>query len=293
MLEEALFREWLETDGTSGFAMGTTSGIRTRRYHGLLCAAPPGFGRLMLVSGLEVSVTNSHGKAFLSTEEYQPDVVHPDGYRRIEASALARGLAGAFVWTTGARSRKRSCACARRARRSCASSSSAVRARPSSRSGRSSPGGTITRFRAKTPRSPSIRSGCRARSCSRPYASLPRISLRSNGRYAHGPLFYRAFRYREEAERGLDHVRGSREPGCARVRPRERSPLTSRSAICRIRARRASSRGALPSRALVEREAARRASVVVARAEPRSLRGRERRPAHHHRRLSVVHRLGP
>ena len=26
-------REWLETDGLGGFASGTTSGVRSRRYH--------------------------------------------------------------------------------------------------------------------------------------------------------------------------------------------------------------------------------------------------------------------
>src|SRR5690606_42002781 len=29
-------REWLLTDGRGGYAMGTVSGLRTRRYHGLL-----------------------------------------------------------------------------------------------------------------------------------------------------------------------------------------------------------------------------------------------------------------
>jgi len=33
--------EWLETDGLGGFAMGTTDGIRTRRYHALLLASAP------------------------------------------------------------------------------------------------------------------------------------------------------------------------------------------------------------------------------------------------------------
>ena len=31
--------EWLEADGLGGFASGTVSGIRTRRYHALLLAA--------------------------------------------------------------------------------------------------------------------------------------------------------------------------------------------------------------------------------------------------------------
>ncbi|HEX3350855.1 MAG TPA: glycogen debranching enzyme N-terminal domain-containing protein, partial [Acetobacteraceae bacterium] len=34
--------EWLESDGLGGYASGTVSGIRTRRYHALLlCATQP------------------------------------------------------------------------------------------------------------------------------------------------------------------------------------------------------------------------------------------------------------
>ncbi|HSG78093.1 MAG TPA: glycogen debranching enzyme N-terminal domain-containing protein, partial [Acidimicrobiia bacterium] len=32
-------REWLVTNGTGSFAMGTVAGPRTRSYHGLLVAA--------------------------------------------------------------------------------------------------------------------------------------------------------------------------------------------------------------------------------------------------------------
>ena len=31
--------EWLEADGLGGFASGTVSGLRTRRYHALLLTA--------------------------------------------------------------------------------------------------------------------------------------------------------------------------------------------------------------------------------------------------------------
>ena len=39
----SLEAEWLEADGLGGFASGTVSAIRTRRYHGLLVPAttPP------------------------------------------------------------------------------------------------------------------------------------------------------------------------------------------------------------------------------------------------------------
>ncbi len=31
--------EWLEPDGLGGFASGTATGVRTRRYHAILLAA--------------------------------------------------------------------------------------------------------------------------------------------------------------------------------------------------------------------------------------------------------------
>ena len=49
--------EWLEADGLGGFASGTVSGIRTRRYHALLLTAlTPPTGRLVLVNGFDAWV---------------------------------------------------------------------------------------------------------------------------------------------------------------------------------------------------------------------------------------------
>jgi predicted glycogen debranching enzyme len=48
-----LDREWLVTNGKSGYASGTLSGAATRRYHGLLIAAMPApLGRLMMFNHL-------------------------------------------------------------------------------------------------------------------------------------------------------------------------------------------------------------------------------------------------
>ncbi|NLT70702.1 MAG: hypothetical protein GXX91_08400 [Verrucomicrobiaceae bacterium] len=54
--------EWLETDGLGGFASGTVSGIRTRRYHALLltATAPPS-GRMVLVNGFDASLRGPLG----------------------------------------------------------------------------------------------------------------------------------------------------------------------------------------------------------------------------------------
>jgi glycogen debranching enzyme len=54
--------EWLEADGLGGFASGTVSGIRTRRYHALLLTATtPPAGRMVLVNGFDAWVQTSNG----------------------------------------------------------------------------------------------------------------------------------------------------------------------------------------------------------------------------------------
>jgi predicted glycogen debranching enzyme len=76
--------EWLEADGLGGFASGTVSGIRTRRYHALLLAATrPPAGRLVLVNGFDASVVTANGAYALSSQLYAPDVMHPNGAARI------------------------------------------------------------------------------------------------------------------------------------------------------------------------------------------------------------------
>jgi predicted glycogen debranching enzyme len=78
--------EWLEADGAGGFASGTVSGIRTRRYHALLLTATtPPAGRIVLVNGFDAWVETRDGSMALSSQRYAPDVIHPDGSSRIES----------------------------------------------------------------------------------------------------------------------------------------------------------------------------------------------------------------
>ena len=78
--------EWLEADGQGGFASGTASGKRTRRYHALLLAATtPPTGRFVLVSGFDAGVTTAAGAFPISSQVYAPGVIHPDGVSRIES----------------------------------------------------------------------------------------------------------------------------------------------------------------------------------------------------------------
>src|SRR5436309_1740813 len=78
--------EWLEADGLGGFASGTVSGIRTRRYHALLLTATtPPAGRMVLANGFDSWVETPSGTFAISSQRYSPDVVHPDGASRIES----------------------------------------------------------------------------------------------------------------------------------------------------------------------------------------------------------------
>ena len=78
--------EWLEADGLGGFASGTVSGIRTRRYHALLLTATtPPAGRMVLANGFDAWVETPTGTFAISSQRYGPDVIHPDGASRIES----------------------------------------------------------------------------------------------------------------------------------------------------------------------------------------------------------------
>src|SRR5438445_13615001 len=77
--------EWLEADGLGGFAFGTVSGIRTRRYHALLLTATsPPAGRVVLVNGFEAWLETPTASIALTSQHYAPDVIHPHGAERIE-----------------------------------------------------------------------------------------------------------------------------------------------------------------------------------------------------------------
>jgi predicted glycogen debranching enzyme len=76
--------EWLEADGLGGFASGTASGVRTRRYHAiLLTAMTPPTGRVVLVNGFDAWADTPGGSFALSTQRYAPDVLYPDGAAHI------------------------------------------------------------------------------------------------------------------------------------------------------------------------------------------------------------------
>src|SRR3954468_5583976 len=72
--------EWLETNGTGAFAMGTVAGINTRRYHALLVASlKPPVERRVLLSRVEEEVVLGQESHFLGAAQY-PGIVAPKGF---------------------------------------------------------------------------------------------------------------------------------------------------------------------------------------------------------------------
>jgi predicted glycogen debranching enzyme len=214
MIAEA---EWLETDGLGGFASGTSSGLRTRRYHGLLVhAVDPPAGRMMLVAGLDAELRSGRRTWPISSHAYAPDVVHPDGRDRIESFAhepwprwLYRlgglGTIEQEIFVTHGSAR------------------TVVRWRFVREAAGSEPVVLVVRpllagrdYHTLHHENPSFRFDA---DCSRqivrlrPYPGVPGITLRSSARYEHAPRWYRNFRYEQERARGFDFQEDLAAPG--------------------------------------------------------------------------------
>lgn len=87
-------REWLVTDGLGGYAMGTVSGLRTRRYHGLLVVAgPEPAGRHLAVASIDPVLTlPSGGHVRLGCHEWDGGAISPEGHRLLVDFQLADGI---------------------------------------------------------------------------------------------------------------------------------------------------------------------------------------------------------
>jgi len=230
-------REWLETDGLGGFASGTVSGIRTRRYHALLLhATHPPTGRMVLINGFEAWVATPSGNWALSSHHYAPDVVHPDGAGRIESFEadpwprwtfrledgtkisqelwIARGSPLVVVsWKLLRPERPPLWRAARATSPVTVGDSLQHKAgvRLSVRpllSGRD--------YHALHKANPAFQFEPQREGEAlvwHPYPGVPGIRLLSNGVYTHDPQWYRNVLYVEERARGLDHVEDLASPG--------------------------------------------------------------------------------
>ncbi len=88
-LEIAEQREWLVTNGIGGYASGTVSGNLTRRYHGLLVAAlNPPVQRVQLVTNTDETAKYDGADYALATNRWDSGAVEPKGYLNIESFRL-------------------------------------------------------------------------------------------------------------------------------------------------------------------------------------------------------------
>ena len=207
--------EWLEADGLGGFASGTTSGIRTRRYHALLLTATnPPTGRMVLVNGFDAQIEMAGASFALSSQRYAPGVVHPDGASRIVNFTTD-------PWPTWVY---------RLSDRVHVTQEILVE---------HGTGTVLVRWSVKTDADVSLRlsvgpflSGRDYHSMHRengacrfdvhraggamifqPYSDVPAVRFFSNGAYTHAPDWYRNFLYSAERERGLDDREDLAAPG--------------------------------------------------------------------------------
>ncbi|QSB13234.1 glycogen debranching enzyme family protein [Natronosporangium hydrolyticum] len=87
-------REWLLADGCGGYAMGTVSGLRTRRYHGLLVVAgdPPAQRRVALAALDPVLTLPGGGQVRLGCHEWASGAIAPAGHTLLSEFDLTDGL---------------------------------------------------------------------------------------------------------------------------------------------------------------------------------------------------------
>ena len=206
--------EWLEADGLGGFASGTVSGIRTRRYHALLLTATtPPAGRMVLANGFDAWVETPSGTVAISSQRYGPDVIHPDGASRIESFEynpwprwrykiddlviehelfVPKGESAIFMsWKLVSPN----------------DADLKLKVRPFL-SGRDfhSTHHENSAFHFETEQNGQ-------RVTFRSYDGVPAVIAFSNGSYTHEPTWYRNFLYSEELARGLDAVEDLASPG--------------------------------------------------------------------------------
>lgn len=208
-----LSAEWLEADGLGGFASGTVTGIRTRRYHALLLTATtPPAGRMVMVNGFDAWVQIGEETFPISSQCYQPDIIHPEGASRLidfrsepwprwtyrltdmlfveQEIFVPHGVSVAVLrWTLRG------------------DAAATLTVRPFL-SGRDFHGthheNTVLNLSAEV-------AGDRVTWS--PYPDVLRVTGRSNGRYRSEPDWYRNFSYSEERARGLDFVEDLAAPG--------------------------------------------------------------------------------
>lgn len=205
--------EWLEADGRGGFASGTTSGLRTRRYHALLlAAASPPVDRRVLVAGFVARLETARGSSEFWPQAYAGGFVTGREvesvdftlepwptwrfHTRLGATVVVELFSAYDASTTVVTFRlERFHAAARLIVRPLFSGRDLHATHHENSSFRSQPAavGRALRFE--------------------PYPGVPAVLSLANANYQHAPDWYRRFFYAEEAARGLDATEDLASPG--------------------------------------------------------------------------------
>jgi predicted glycogen debranching enzyme len=206
--------EWLEADGLGGFASGTVTGRRTRRYHALLLTATtPPTGRVVLVNGYEAWAETPTGRFALSSQRYAGGVVHPEGDRRLVEFAAEPWPRWVYRLDEGTRIEQELFvpyghpAVAVRWRVLGATTAAKLIVRPlmSGRDYHSLHHENRAFSFDATHGHGRVTWGA--------YTGLPEVRAASNGEYRHEPVWYRNFEYAQERDRGLGCVEDLASPG--------------------------------------------------------------------------------
>ncbi len=219
--------EWLETDGLGGFASGCVDTTRSRRYHALLLTATtPPTGRFVLVNGFDAWIETSTGTYSISSQHYSPDVIHPDGHRRIQSFTTAPWPTWVFKLEDGTRIQQeilmaKSAPVTALIWSVLGESQQIVLTMKPFLSGRDyhsmhHENGAF-QFQPEMDGRQHIWKS---------YEGIPAIYVSTNGTYNHEPAWYRNFLYEQERQRGLDFTEDLASPGSFRWN------LSAQSAVC-------------------------------------------------------------
>jgi glycogen debranching enzyme len=206
--------EWLEADGLGGFASGTSDGIRTRRYHALLLvASTPPTGRMVLVNGFDAWVETKEGRYELSSQSYAPGIVGGDGIKHLEAFDWRPWPHWIYKLPNGARI-EQEIFVAKGAPISCVS----WRILGPRRDGRLFvrpflSGRDYHSMHKANPEFGFEPSVGKQRVTWHAYPGVPSVTVLTNSKYSHEPLWYYNFLYEEERARGLDCEEDLAAPG--------------------------------------------------------------------------------
>jgi predicted glycogen debranching enzyme len=206
--------EWLEPDGLGGFASGTASGLRTRRYHALLLTATtPPTNRFVLANGFEAWVETEMGRLPLTSQRYQPDVVFPDGQTRL--TSFVNEPWPSWRWRLEGGDEISLELFVPHGISACVMTWRLANPRPAARlvvrpflSGRDYHGlhQENAAFRFDSALEPETVTW-------KPYGDVPSTTALFNGSYRQQPEWFRNFVYVREKERGLDSVEDLAAPG--------------------------------------------------------------------------------